>query len=168
MASSGAWHPDNDGKLFAQYLYALRQEYEKLGYASIGGTLRARSIVEEASQQVAAAEASYVGIGSACRRALISLADEVYDSSMLPSAAQAPKGDDAPTKLKYAIRHYLAGSSERYRRGLETIAKGTWDMAAAFLHRKSASREEAEICVDQTSVLIESLGRLAVRNLPHE
>lgn len=167
-ASQGAWHPDNNGRLFAHYLHTLRQEYEKLGYASTSGTVEARSILEEASQQVGTAEASYVGIGSMCRRALISLADELYGSHMLPPGAQPPKGDDAATKLKYIIRHCLAGTSETYRRASEALAKATWDLATSLSHRKTASREEAEVCVDQTSVLIETVARLALKKRPHD
>lgn len=160
-----AWPPDSDGRLFAQYLHALRQEYEKLGYTSVSSTLKARSIVDDALQQLAAAEEapSYAAVGNMCRAALIALADEVYESHMLPQGKEAPKGDDAATKLKYAIRHYLAGSSETYTRAIETIAKGTWEMACAFLHRKNALREEAEICVEQTAILIEALARLALK-----
>jgi hypothetical protein len=167
-ASQGAWHPDNNGRLFAHYLHTLRQEYERLAYASTSGTLEARSILEEASQQVAVAEVSYVGVGSTCRRALISLADEVYRPGMLPQGAQPPRGDDATTKLRYAVRRWLAGSSERYREGVEAVVKGTWDIAVALSHRRAASREEAEVCVDQTSVLIETVARLSLEKRPHD
>jgi hypothetical protein len=52
-------------------------------------------------------------------------------------------------KLRYVARHYLAGRSGRYRRGLvkaiDGVTEGASDMASPLVHRhETATREEAE------------------------
>jgi len=87
---------------------------------------------------------------------MIALASELYASHMLPSGQMEPKGDDADTKLSLAASHYFAGRSDRYRGGLRKAIEGTWDLCVALSHRKTATREEAEVCLAHLTAVFEA------------
>jgi hypothetical protein len=120
-------------------------------------------MLETARTQLAAAEdaVGFAAIGNVCRSAMIALANELFKEEMTPTDATAPKHDDADTKLIYVSKHYGAGHSERQSAGVTKVVEGTWNIATAVSHRKSATREDAELCVLMTSNIFDSFALLS-------
>lgn len=89
------------------------------------------SALDTARSQLAFADdpTAYAALGNVCRGAIIALADELYQSLMLPEAAAAPHGDDAAAKLRYVAHFYASGQSSRQNEGLDKFIDATWKLA---------------------------------------
>lgn len=100
-------------------------------------------------------------VARTCRQALISFANETYHPEFLPASVSEPPADDVKSKLKYTVRNILGGSAEdRYSRSWESLIQSSWDLVTAVSHLKSASQEDAKICVIYTYLTISQVGRL--------
>lgn len=148
---------DPDGRLFSVCLGAILEEIRRCGFLSTSSRFVSHAVLETASRELAGAEESeaLAAISNVLRSAIIALANELYSPYMLPAEESEPKGDDATNKLKYVVSHYFAGKSERYRAGLKKSIDGSLEAVNALVHRKTATREEAEICLTLVSALFE-------------
>ncbi len=156
------WEADPDGALVEQFLHAAFEEFKQYGLLSNRSQFKSDEVLETAIRQLGGADdsAAYAAIGNICRTALIALGKELFSESMLNAGEEPPHGDDANARLKYVARFYWGAHSKRQLEGIKKIIDGTWITAAAFLHRKSATLEEAELCIGQIEALFDSLALL--------
>lgn len=157
------WRKDPRGEFFSAFLGVLLLELRNSGFLSTSSRFESHSVVETARRELDAAEdaASLAAIGNICRSAMVALADELYADHMLRTGQTAPKRDDATGRLKVVLSHYFAGRSERYRRGLSKSIEASWDVSAALVHRKRATREEGETCFALLKGLFEAFSFIA-------
>lgn len=109
---------------------------------------------------------SWFQIGYSCRQILVRFANEVFSSSYVPQGEEQPKGDAAPAKLKWTVRHHLrqAGASDRFRGSVEAIAKANWDFVNSVGHRQeSVTEEDARLAVIYTYLTIWLVDRLVTQ-----
>jgi hypothetical protein len=148
-------HPNNE-HFFAFCEYFVRR-CEEYGLLSKRSRFTSSGMVETAARQLAAADTpeGFASIGNVCRAALISLGRELFEDAMLAQGEEKPKLDAAAPRLKAVARFHWGGRSKNQLDGIKKLIDGTWDIAAAFLHRQHATREEADITVIQTAALFD-------------
>jgi hypothetical protein len=150
-------------RLWHEYLSRVHAELKRLGFLAPASRFKSHDVLQTARRELDAAQdsAAYANVGNSCLGALTALANEIYACHMLHQGEDEPRGDDARSKLVYASRHYLAGRSERYRRGLakaiEGVTEGVWDMSQPLKHKhETATREEAEAALALVTAVFEA------------
>lgn len=116
--------------------------------------------LKQAYEDLASGETpeTWANIARTCRQALISFANYVFKPSYVPEEATPPKGDDVKNRLKYILRRKLR--IKRYREARENIIRGRWDFINSVIHRKNATRDDAENCIIYTYLTIAEVRRI--------
>lgn len=106
--------------------------------------LKARTQLETAS-----AEEDCQAIGLLCREAIISLAQAVYDPTIHESLdGVRPSETDANRMLEAYIAHVFSGASNKEVRAHH---RASLALALNLQHRRTATRQLAELCVEATA-----------------
>lgn len=164
-AGPAATNHDPDGTLLQAYVDAVISELSSLGFLASSSRFDSHAVLATARRELdsAAEPEALASIGNVLRSAMIALANETYRSHMLPEGATEPNTDDAKQKLRFVLRHYFAGRSERYRTGVEKTIEGCWDIVSAVPHRKAASRDELEAALSLVEGLFDAFSFVVTR-----
>ncbi len=80
---------------------------------------------------------------------------------MLGDGEKPPKDSDAKSKLQIVARHYWSGQSDDTQlRGIQRLAEGAWDQAAAIRYRPNPRKEEAAAVIVATQVVFDTFALL--------
>lgn len=107
--------------------------------------------------------ASWYQIGFSCRAVLVKFGNEIFDPSYVPAGIEQPKGDDASSKLKWTVRHFLKLTKvgDTYRDAIEKIIQANWDFVCTVGHRQESVREsDARLALLYTYTTISIINRI--------
>ena len=121
---------------------------EPTGWTKVDRQLQeARLILETAKN-----EEQYQAVGLICREALISVAQEVYDSdSHPPTDGTAPSETDARRMLEAVFSAELRGSANKEAR---SHARAALRLAIALQHKRTADFRTAALCAEATASVV--------------
>lgn len=106
-------------------------------------------------------EEQYQTVGLLCREVMISVAQEVYNSTKYPSKdGVVPSQTDAKRMLEAIILKELEGSSNSEARA---HARASMNLALALQHRRTADFRMAALCAEATSSIVNILALLCGR-----
>lgn len=156
------WEHDPDGSRFAAFLQQAMDELRSYGFISSRSRFKSADILESALRQLGAADtpAAYAAVANMCRTALVALGRELFSSEMVGRGSTEPKADDSAARLKSVAAYHWGSRSPRQLEGIKKSIEGRWGIASASLHRQSATREEAELCIVESTALFDSLALL--------
>jgi hypothetical protein len=111
--------------------------------------------------QAARTEEQYQAVGLICREALISVAQEMFDSTRHPTTdGVSASSTDAQRMLEAIMTAELAGGANEEARA---HAKASLRLALALQHKRTADFRMAALCEEATSSVINILAVLAGR-----
>jgi hypothetical protein len=108
-------------------------------------------------------EEDFQSVGLNCREAITSLAQSVFNpSEHLIEGEPAPSETDAKRMLEAFIQSTLSGKRNEVAR---RFAKSSLALANQLVHKRTASHDDAALCIDATSTLVAIVGRLAGKEI---
>ena len=129
---SQSWgRDDKDGAHFARFMGHAMEKFAEYGFTSRRARFKSDEMLRNANRALDAADTpdGFAAVGMNCRQALIALANELYNPSMLHDNEEAPKGDDARSKLRIvAPEHEVYAEYRRVK--LEMPEGGVLDWLA--------------------------------------
>lgn len=156
-----------------EFLAALFDPLRKTVEARISGEPRDAEPtgwgrVDRCAEQVkrrllsAKTEEDYQGVGHLCREMLISVAENVYDSTQHPTTdGVEPSSTDTKRMLEAYIGFTLPGSSNEAAR---RHARSAVSLADALVHDRMATYRDAALCHEATTTVVNVIGIIAGRH----
>lgn len=112
----------------------------------------------------ASTEEQYQAVGMLCREALISLAQEVYDSEQHPSEdGVKPSSTDFKRMLGAYIAVELGGGANKIVRA---HTRAAFDLANELQHSRTANFRDAALCVEATAGVVNVIAIVSGRRDP--
>ncbi len=111
---------------------------------------------EQAAESYDSAEEAeyFQAVGMKCRETLIQFVKALGKSEMVPEGDEAPKRADVVGWSSLIASAVAGGEHNAYIRAhLKTISKSAWELANWLTHTNGATRPDAEVVLDATTVL---------------
>lgn len=104
----------------------------------------------------------YQDVGRRCREVMIAAANTLFSDSMVSAGEVVPHGSNAKDRMDIVLRN--SRSRPELRRLLRDLTLAAWDLSVTVLHSDSASKLDAIIAADSTTLLARSLKQLQIRS----
>lgn len=126
-----------------------------------------RKLLQAGEKFDAADEAEdFQAVGMLCREALTTFVREILDTGAFDGIEDKPKSGDFVNWSDRMVGHVAAGASADAVRGyLKASSSKAWQLVSWLTHAKSATRADAELALDATGHIIDSLTALALRGI---